>query len=86
MLFASESDDVISDEYVDKMHTRGLLIWANSIVYNEKDVISAYHTDDASLVKSPELGWGWLIDKGVDFIQTDWLMPLKAYMERKCAK
>ena len=86
VLFASESDDVISDGYVDKMHTSGLLIWANSIVYNEKDVISAYHTDDASLAKSPELGWGWLIDKGVDFIQTDWLMPLKAYMERKCAK
>lgn len=86
ILFSKDDEDVISDEYIEKMHSKGLLVWANAIIYNEKDVIAANHSDDISLSKSPELGWGWLIDKGVDFIQTDWLMPLKAYMERKCAK
>ena len=83
ILFDKESDEVISDEYIKSMHDKGLLLWANSIVYNEKDVISAYHTDDISLYDSPEKGWGWLIDKNVDFIQTDWLLALKLYIESR---
>ena len=87
ILFDSESDDVISDEYITSMHEKKLLIWANSIVYNEKDVISAHHTDDISLTESPDKGWGWLIDKKVDFIQTDWLLALKVYiLSRKSKK
>ena len=59
------------------------MIWANPIIYNEKAVITAYHTDDISLNDSPDKGWGWLIDKKVDFIQTDWLLPLKYYIESR---
>ena len=83
ILFDTEDADVIRDAYISKMHEKGLLIWANSIVYNEKAVISAYHTDDISLTDSPEKGWGWLIDKKVDFIQTDWLLMLKNYIAKK---
>lgn len=83
VLFSSEQSPCISDGYIESMHGKGLLIWANSIVYNEKDVISAHRTDDLSLTKNPDLGWGWLIDKKVDFIQTDWLLHAKTYMERR---
>ena len=83
VLFSQESDPCISDEYIKSMHEKGLLIWANSIIYNEADVISAYHTDDVSLSDDPDKGWGWLIDKGVDFIQTDWLLMLKSYIEER---
>ncbi len=81
VLFGKESDECISDEYIKGMHEKGLLVWVNSIVYNEADVISAYHTDDISLRDNPDKGWGWLIDKNVDFIQTDWLLMLKSYIE-----
>ena len=83
ILFSKESDDCISDEYIENMHKKELLIWANSIIYNEADVISAHHTDDISLTDSPSKGWGWLIDKNVDFIQTDWLLMLKDYMGKR---
>ena len=83
VLFSKESDPCISDEYIKSMHEKGLLVWANSIIYNEADVISAYHTDDVSLSDDPDKGWGWLIDKGVDFIQTDWLLMLKSYIEER---
>lgn len=83
VLFDKETDEVISDAYIRAMHERGLLIWANSIVYNEKAVISAYHTDDISLTDDPDKGWGWLIDKGVDFIQTDWLLALRSYIDSR---
>ena len=60
-----------------------LLVWVNSIVYNEAEIISAGHTDDISLTEDPEKGWGWLLDRQVDFIQTDWLLALKGYMEKR---
>lgn len=80
VLFDQDSDEIISDEYIQWMHDHKLLVWANSIVYNEAEVISAGHTDDISLTESPDLGWGWLVDKKVDFIQTDWLLSLRAYL------
>ena len=86
ILFNSEDDECISDEYIAKMHEKGLLVWANSIIYNEAEIINAYHSDDTSLKETPDKGWGWLIDKKVDFIQTDWLVLLKAYMEQRKAR
>jgi len=84
VLFGKEDDECISDEYIKSMHEKGRLIWVNSIIYNEADVISAHRTDDVSLYDHPDKGWGWLLDKNVDFIQTDWLLMLKNYIaERK---
>lgn len=83
VLFDRETDEVISDAYIAEMHRNGLLIWANAIVYNEKDVISAGHTDDVSLTEDPDLGWGWLIRKKVDIIQTDWPLMLKQYIDSR---
>ena len=83
LLFSKESDECASDEYIKKMHDKGLMLWGNSIIYNEKDVISAYHTDDISLTDDPAKGWGWLIDKGFDFIQTDWLLMVKNYINTR---
>ena len=83
VLFDRETDEVISDAYIAEMHRKGLLIWANAIVYNEKDVISAGYTDDVSLTEDPDLGWGWLIRKKVDIIQTDWPLMLKQYIDSR---
>ena len=83
ILFGKESDECISDEYIKKMHDKGLLVWVNSIIYDENAVISAYHTDDISLTDNPDKGWGWLLDKGVDFIQTDWLLMLRDYISKR---
>jgi glycerophosphoryl diester phosphodiesterase len=80
LLFSNENEECASDEYIKEMHEKGLLLWGNSIIYNEKDVISAHHTDDISLTDDPSKGWGWLIDKGFDFIQTDWLLMVKDYI------
>ena len=65
------------------MHENKLLVWSNSIVYNEADVISAGLTDDISLEKGGNFGWGKLADKGFDFIQTDWLLAVKDYLQNR---
>ena len=80
VLFKDDTADCISDKYIEKMHEKGLLIWTNSIIYDENDIINGYHSDDVSVADSPDKGWGWLIDKNVDFIQTDWLLALKCYL------
>ncbi|MBQ7906923.1 MAG: glycerophosphodiester phosphodiesterase family protein [Clostridia bacterium] len=83
VLFNTEECPVCQKEYIEKMHEKGLLVWVNSIIYNEADVISAHHTDDRALGGDIEGGWGWLLDQGFDFIQTDWLLMLKDYIEKR---
>lgn len=82
-LFDNLADEVASPEYIKKMHENGFLVWGNSIVYNEADVISAGLTDDISLEKGGEFGWGKLADLGFDFIQTDWLLAAKTYLQNR---
>ena len=85
-LFDQDTDEIISEEYIRWMHEHKLLVWVNSIVYDEKEVISAGYTDDISLTESPDAGWGWLIEKKVDFIQTDWILSLRSYLESRFGK
>jgi hypothetical protein len=83
VLFCEDNEEVISDEYIRSMHERGYLVWVNSILYNERDIIAGDHTDDCALWKDPDHAWGWLMDKKVDFIQTDWVLALKQYMQNR---
>jgi len=64
------------------MHGRGKIVWANSIVYNYKSVLSAGHTDDISMTEDEELGWGWLADRGFDLIQTDFVYQCRTFLEK----
>ena len=84
-LFDSEHDGIADASYIRSMHERGLLVWVNSIVYDESAVISAHLTDDISLRYGGNAGWGKLIDCGFDFIQTDWLLSLKEYLRTRIA-
>ena len=80
-LFAEEWSEFASREYVERMNEKGLLVWVNSIVYNYKDVLTAGHNDDISIVGRPGEGWGWLMERGYNIIQTDWPLSLKLYAE-----
>ena len=86
VLFSDLSAEVFSDEYINSMHAKQKLVWVNPIIYNEKDIIAASLTDDLSLICGEDKGWGELIEKNVDFIQTDWLMPLRSYIMQKLGK
>ena len=78
--FEDENAQVVSKEFFERMHSDGLLLWGNAIVYNEKDVISAHHTDDVAVAGDREKGWGWFVDRGFDIIQTDRAGLLKNYL------
>lgn len=84
LLIESEDDAIVRPDYLKKLKDSGLLTWGNSIVYDERDVISAGHTDDAAFNVGKDYGWGWFVEHGFDFIQTDWLLACKRYLQEKC--
>ncbi len=83
VIFTEETDSVASEEYIKAMHEKEKIVWVNSIVYDYKAVLSAGHTDDIAVTGEEEKGWGWLIDRGFDIIQTDWCLALKEFMKKR---
>lgn len=81
--FDSEESDFASKEYIKNIQEKGLMLWVNAIVYNYKAVLSAGHNDDISAMGDPDYGWGWLIDRGYDIIQTDYTGFLNDYINKK---
>lgn len=81
-VFADENADVAQNEFVERIHKDNKLVWYNSIIFNHKCQLSGGHSDDSALTVSEDYGWGWIADKGVDFIQTDWPMMLIDYLKR----
>lgn len=82
VLFKNDSSYLASDEFIDMMHKDNKLVWVNSIIYDYRQQLSGGHSDDTALTESEDKGWGWLSDKGFDFIQTDWPMMLIDYLKR----
>lgn len=80
VLFREESAEVASESFLDRMHRDGKLVWANAIIYNYREQLSAGHSDDRSLTGNPEDGWGWLARHGFDLIQTDWTQMAREYL------
>lgn len=82
-LFETEDSPLAQQDYLQTMRKQHLITWVNSIVYDEQVVLSAHHTDDISVSESPNLGWGWLIDRGFSIIQTDWTLALNCYLKER---
>ena len=80
--FASDTAEVASEQFIERMHKDGTLVWANSIIFSHKKQLAGGHSDDTALTESEDKGWGWLADRGFDFIQTDWPGMLRAYLEK----
>ena len=78
--FATEDAYIVSDEFITKMKINKKVLWSNAIVYSYQHPLSAGHSDDVSVAGKQDDGWGWLIDKGFDIIQTDWTGLLKQYL------
>ena len=83
LVFETDDLDIVSPEYIDAQHKKDRLLWCNSILYNCKKPLSGGHTDDISVSEDPELGWGWIADRGFDIIQTDWTLALREFLNKR---
>ena len=82
VLFSKDDSYLASEEFIEKMHSDGKLLWANTIIYDHRKQLAGGHSDDSALTVGEDYGWGWVADKGYDFIQTDWTMMLVEYLKR----
>ena len=83
LVFATEGSALIQDAYLKAHHDKGRLLWCNPIIYYYKAQLTAGHSDDVAVAGDPEYGWGWLMDKGFDILQTDWIMPLRHFIDHR---
>ena len=81
ILFSKDTDELAGTDYVEKLHADGKLVWINAIIYNYKRQLAGGHSDDYSIAVDPEGGWGWLVDRGYDIIQTDWPLAMRLFLE-----
>lgn len=85
-LLAKSEDDILwQDELIEELHEKGYFVWYNAITLSglEKHIKTAGHDDDCSIKEGFDKGWGVLIDKGIDVIQTDWPELLSHYRDSR---
>ena len=78
-IFANEDSPIVNPDFINVLDKNKIKKWANAININNTTILSANHDDNTSILY-PDNGWGWLINKGFDIIQTDWPMLLKMYL------
>ena len=83
LVFKSGDAPVARDAYIAEHHRKGRLLWGNAIVYDYRVRLAAGHTDDAAATGDPDFGWGWILDKGFDILQTDWVAGLSQYIAKR---
>lgn len=81
VLFDREDVEVADPAFIEKMHRDGKIVWVNAIIYDHKRQLSAGHSDDTAMCGDPDQGWGWLVRRGYDAIQTDWTGTLVPYLK-----
>ena len=81
--YESNNQAVASVDFINQVHNDKLLAWCNSLNVNTSKNLAGGYDDSISIMKGPEYGWGKLIDKGYDIIQTDWPSLVMNYLENK---
>ena len=66
---------------IEELHSKGYFVWFNSITLSclERHILCAGYDDERSLKEGFEKGWGVLVRKHTDIIQTDWPALLSKY-------
>lgn len=83
VIFSDDASPLATSAYTAAMHDKGLITWVNAIVYDKDTILCGGHSDDVSIVGRPDHGWGWLIERGYDIIQTDWISQLRDYRSHR---
>lgn len=91
LLFSTEDSEIMSEKFLQHLKKHRVAAWINAITMSNQDDevnvrwsnISAWHNDDHAVLDGPEANWGWLIDRGADIIQTDWVTMLYCYLRKR---
>lgn len=73
------ADPHLSLETIDMLHDDGYRVMANAEIVG--DPLFGGYDDEVSIFEAPEAGWGKLVERGVDLIQTDFPWLLAAWRD-----
>lgn len=79
----SADSEMFAPENVQWMREQGLYVWINSITLSDHHILSGTFDDDKALSEGGDAGWGVLIQRGYNVIQTDWPAQLAGYRNQK---
>ena len=85
LIAKSEDNSLWQDALIHELHKKGFFVWYNAITLSglEKHIMTAGYDDDRSVKEGFDQGWGVLLDKGTDVIQTDWPELLSRYRDSR---
>ena len=90
IIAATTQDELYQDATIAAIHAKGLFCWVNALSlgdyghdYLPRKSLFGDLADDISVIRDPALGWGKLMEKKIDIIQTDWPAILYNYREQK---
>ncbi|OBZ14297.1 hypothetical protein A8L34_10110 [Bacillus sp. FJAT-27264] len=83
LIVKTDSDPLFQDDVIERLHEQNLFVWANAITLDDYTFLYGGLDDDTSIIQSPDLGWGKIIEKKVDVIQTDWPSLLSPYRNER---
>lgn len=69
----------LTSGYIKDLHAHGLAVWCNSLNLSSELVYGGGFDDLKSLRNGGSYGWGELITRGIDIIQTDWVYELFSF-------
>ena len=84
--YQSVDNPISSDSFISRLHEDGILVWANALKLEEGKNLAAGWDDDSSIINGPDTGWGILLEKNYDIIQTDWPSLLIDYIRTRSMK
>lgn len=79
LIVESDADPLFQNGLIERLHGLDLFVWANAITLDDNTKLFGGLDDDVSIIQGPDLGWGKMLEKGIDVIQTDWPALLYAY-------
>lgn len=84
LLAETSEDELFQDENIKRIHDMNLFTWANAITLGSVRTRALYALldDNISLKVHPDAGWGKLLKKRIDVLQTDWPSLLYQYREQ----
>ena len=72
ILYKTEDDALVSEEFINRCHEKGLILWSNAMSLTDTEILAAGYDDNAYIEKDVPI-WEWHLGKGFDIVQTDWM-------------
>ncbi len=78
LVFTDDDAPIVAPETIARIKQAGARVWINTLW----DSLAAGHTDAKSLT-DPEAGWGWVVARGANVIQSDEAQRLLEYLRAR---